>query len=105
MTKGNHMAYNDPSLEAFAKIGRANALEAIDQIASCEDARGEYEVNLRDTLAEQHKDATPAQIDACIDTYRAVWDNYSAASDIFRHGWLADEQSLAYFDRYIAGDR
>ena len=58
----------------YAKIGRQMAEEAIDQIDAYEDARGSYMDNLGDTLAEQYKRATNAQIEIAYMAYDAVWD-------------------------------
>lgn len=62
--------------EAFEKLGREHANFAIDCRGDYEDAQAEFEDNLRDTLAEQHKGATGNQIEICLDAYREVWADF-----------------------------
>lgn len=60
--------------ETFQRIGRLHALEALDQRAAYADAFGEYEDNLRDTLAEIHGDARPVEIEIALEAFRATFE-------------------------------
>ncbi len=58
------------------KLGSDHANYAHDQRGDYEDARSSFEDNLRDTMAEQHRDATPNEIDMVVDAYNKRWDEH-----------------------------